>query len=53
MRKTGLLIGFMMLLLPAALLSALPGDVIAFDTSDLDGNKVTEALLSANRALKL
>ena len=49
MRKTGLLIGFMMLLLPAALLSALPGDLIAFDTSDLDGNKVTEALFADNR----
>ena len=49
MRKTGLMIGFMMLLLPAALLSALPGDLIAFDTSDLDGNKVTEALFADNR----
>ncbi len=49
MRKTGLMIVFMMLLLPAALLSALPGDLIAFDTSDLVGNKVTEALFADNR----
>ena len=49
MRKTGLMIGFMMLLLPAALLSALPGDLITFETADLDGNKVTEALFADNR----
>ena len=49
MRKTGLMIGFMMLLLPAALLSALPGDLITFETADLDGSKVTEALFADNR----
>ncbi len=49
MRKTGLMIGFLMLLLPAALLSALPGDLITFETADLDGNQVTEALFSANK----
>ena len=49
MRKTGLMIGFIMLLLPAALLSALPGDSIAFETADLDGSKVTEALFADNR----
>ena len=31
------------------MLSALPGDLIAFDTSDLDGNKVTEALFTSNK----
>ena len=49
MRKTGLMIGFMMLLLPAALLSALPGDLITFETADLDGNNVTEALFTSNK----
>jgi len=49
MRKTELIIVFILFLLPASLLPAQPGDLITFETADLDGNKVTEALFADNR----
>ena len=49
MRKTVAVLIFLMFLVPVAILSAQPGDIITFESSDLDGAPVTEALFAANK----
>ena len=49
MRKTLLILTVLMLLFPVAMLFAQPGDNITFETADLDGAKVTDALFTGNK----
>ena len=49
MRKTLLILTVLMLLFPVTMLFAQPGDNITFETADLDGAKVTDALFTGNK----
>lgn len=49
MRKTAAILTFLMLLFTAAILYAQPGDIITFETAELDGRPVTDALFTQNK----
>ncbi len=49
MRKTLLILTVLMLLLPAVMPFAQPGDMITFETAELDGMQVTNALFAESK----